>query len=111
MISVIIPVYNGGKYIDGLFRNLRAQRETAEGFELVFIDDGSTDDSFARLSAAEGGANFTVAAYRQENAGVSAARNAPAEYPARSMLTQLKSERLSSGQSVRRTASTECALR
>lgn len=80
MISVIIPVYNGGKYIDGLFRNLRAQRETAEDFELVFIDDGSTDDSFARLSAAEDGANFTVAAYRQENAGVSAARNAGIRY-------------------------------
>lgn len=80
MISVIIPVYNGGKYIDGLFRNLRAQQETAEHFELVFIDDGSKDDSFARLAAAEDGANFTVAAYRQENAGVSAARNAGIRY-------------------------------
>lgn len=79
MISVIIPVYNGGKYIDGLFRNLRAQRETAACFELVFIDDGSKDDSFSRL-AAESGANFTVAAYRQENAGVSAARNAGIRY-------------------------------
>ena len=80
MISIIIPVYNGGKYINGLLENLSAQKETAETFELVFVDDGSNDDSFARLCEAEDGAHFTIAAYRQENAGVSAARNMGIRY-------------------------------
>lgn len=80
MISIIIPVYNGEKYIDGLFKNLENQQKTHETFELVFVDDGSNDGSFARLCAAGDGENFTVAAYRQENAGVSAARNAGIHY-------------------------------
>ena len=43
--------------------------------------------------------------------GTSAERSAAAEYPARSIVTQLKSLRLSSGQRTFLTASAECALR
>ncbi|MFJ4921899.1 glycosyltransferase family 2 protein [Streptomyces sp. NPDC088725] len=48
-VSVVIPVYNPGKYIDPCVDSLLGQTLPAEDFEVLFIDDGSTDDSPARL--------------------------------------------------------------
>lgn len=44
-ISVIIPVYNSAKYLNRCFDSISAQ--TFTDFEVVLIDDGSTDDSGA----------------------------------------------------------------
>lgn len=43
MISVIVPVYNAGKYLRRCIDSILAQTYT--DFELLLIDDGSTDDS------------------------------------------------------------------
>ncbi|GAA4347343.1 glycosyltransferase family 2 protein [Angustibacter luteus] len=50
-VSVIVPVYNPGPHLDRLLTSLDAQSMRVEDLELVFVDDGSTDDSPARLHA------------------------------------------------------------
>lgn len=48
-ISVVIPVYNPGKYLDPCVDSLLRQTLPADEFEVLFVDDGSTDDTPARL--------------------------------------------------------------
>ncbi|MEV7392625.1 MULTISPECIES: glycosyltransferase family 2 protein [unclassified Streptomyces] len=50
-VSVIIPVYNPGKYIQPCIDSLLRQTLPAKEFEVLFVDDGSTDDSPAELDA------------------------------------------------------------
>ncbi len=76
LISVIVPVYNVADQIAACIASLRAQTWT--GFEAIVVDDGSTDDSVARLRAAIGDdPRFHV--IRQANRGLSGARNAALE--------------------------------
>ena len=71
-ISVIVPVYNVAGYVADCIASLRTQDFT--DFEVIVVDDGATDDSHARAVAAiQGDARFSV--IRQDNAGLSAARN------------------------------------
>ncbi|MDR1973237.1 MAG: glycosyltransferase [Bacteroidales bacterium] len=67
LISVIVPVYNGEKYIDVCMNNLLQQ--TYKNLEIIVIDDGSTDSSPEKLK------KYSVKIFRQENKGLSAARN------------------------------------
>jgi glycosyltransferase involved in cell wall biosynthesis len=46
-ISVVLCVYNGGKYLDQAIESVLAQTYT--DFELILLDDGSTDNSLERL--------------------------------------------------------------
>lgn len=49
-ISVVIPVYNSGQSLLLLYQRLiKVLAAEAADFELVFIDDASQDDSFAKL--------------------------------------------------------------
>ncbi|MFI6334507.1 glycosyltransferase family 2 protein [Streptomyces sp. NPDC050535] len=50
-VSVIIPVYNPGKYIKPCIDSLLRQSLPAEEFEVLFVDDGSTDETPAELDA------------------------------------------------------------
>ena len=50
-VSVIVPVYNPGADIDPLIDSLLGQTMPAGERELVFVDDGSTDGTGARLDA------------------------------------------------------------
>ena len=71
-VSVIIPVYNSEKYIGECLESLLAQ--TLSEFEIICVDDGSTDGSASVLkSFAEKDARIRV--LTQENAGAGAARN------------------------------------
>lgn len=70
--SVIIPLYNKASYVTKAIESVLSQ--TFADFELLIMDDGSKDDSFAVASKAiEGRENCHL--HRQENAGVSMARN------------------------------------
>lgn len=70
--SVIIPLYNKSPYVAKAIESVLAQ--TCTDYELIIMDDGSTDNSFEIASKAIGGrGNCQI--YRQQNAGVSMARN------------------------------------
>lgn len=70
--SVIIPLYNKAPYVTKAIGSVLAQ--TFADFELIIVDDGSKDNSFSlALKAIEGSSNCHI--YKQENAGVSVARN------------------------------------
>lgn len=71
-ISVIMPVYNGVKYIEAAVNSVLAQ--TFCDFELILVDDGATDGSGAlcdQLSERD----CRICVLHKENEGVSAARN------------------------------------
>lgn len=70
LVSVVIPLYNKELHIERTINSVLAQN--IQDFELLIIDDGSTDKS------AEVVKSFTdprILLIHQENAGVSAARN------------------------------------
>ena len=70
--SVIIPLYNKAPYVAKAIGSVLAQSFT--DYELIIVDDGSKDNSFSlALKAIEGSSNCHI--YKQENAGVSVARN------------------------------------
>lgn len=71
-ISVIIPVYNAERCLRECMDSLSAQ--TFEDFEIICVDDGSTDGSAAVVADyARGDGRFVV--LRQRNCGAGAARN------------------------------------
>ena len=72
MVSVIIPLYNGRRYIRQAVESVFLQKTA---FELIIIDDGSADNPEEELNGFLGMDN--VRFFRNDmNAGVSAARNA-----------------------------------
>jgi glycosyltransferase involved in cell wall biosynthesis len=50
-VSVVVPVYNPGHDIDDCIRTLLDQSLPADEYEVIFVDDGSTDATPARLDA------------------------------------------------------------
>lgn len=73
-VSVVCPVYNEGENIEELYRRLADVVD--EPAEFVFVDDGSTDDSLARLDRLAGqDERVRVIAFRR-NFGQTAALSA-----------------------------------
>jgi glycosyltransferase involved in cell wall biosynthesis len=72
LISVIIPIYNSEKYLNECISSVLKQ--TYKDFELILVDDGSTDESlkvcndFAKIDS-------RITVVHQVNSGVSIARN------------------------------------
>jgi poly(ribitol-phosphate) beta-N-acetylglucosaminyltransferase len=50
-VSVVVPVYNPGRDIDDCIESLLNQSLPADEYEAIFVDDGSTDETPARLDA------------------------------------------------------------
>lgn len=76
-ITVVIPVYNVEKYIERCLDSLVDQ--TCSDFDLVVVDDGSTDGS-AEICRRFEAKDPRVIFISQENQGVSAARNTGIEW-------------------------------
>jgi len=68
-VSVIVPTYNRSAWIGATLRTVLAQ--THRPHEIIVIDDGSADDTASVVA----GFGSEVRYVRQDNAGVSAARN------------------------------------
>jgi len=73
-ISVIIPFYNAESYIVNAIESVLAQDFTSKDIYLFLIDDGSNDASSYYAKAYEK-QHRNIRYFRQENKGVSAARN------------------------------------
>ena len=72
LLSVVVPVYNAAKFLPHCLDSLCGQ--TYRNLEIVCVNDGSTDDSLAVLKK-YASRDTRIKVIRQENAGVSAARN------------------------------------
>ena len=77
-LSFIVPVYNVEKYLLKCVDSLLAQ--DYDDYEIILVDDGSTDDSWQIIqeyvSRFRGLEDERIRGIHQENAGLSAARNA-----------------------------------
>ncbi|WP_332018862.1 glycosyltransferase family 2 protein [Kaistella sp.] len=71
-ISVIVPVYNATKTINRCIESI--QRQSFKNFELVLINDGSTDDSLT-LCLEYANMDSRIKVFNKKNGGPSAARN------------------------------------
>jgi glycosyltransferase involved in cell wall biosynthesis len=80
LFSVIIPLYNKAAYIERAIQSVLSQ--TFQEFELIVVDDGSTDDPFVQLSVISHQLSVNapeihkkIRVIQQQNQGVSMARN------------------------------------
>lgn len=71
LVSIIAPCYNAEKYLDAAIASIFAQ--DYQNFEVIVVDDGSSDNSVAMLKALQTRYDFQL--YCQVNQGVSAALN------------------------------------
>jgi len=72
-VSIIIPTYNGAKYLPQAVESILAQ--TYDQYEIVIIDDGSTDQTKDIVSDFIDSYPGKIRYIYQDNAGVSVARN------------------------------------
>ena len=72
-VTLVIPVYNVEKYLDRCMASVL--RQTYKNLEIILVDDGSTDSSGAKCDGYRE-KDSRIQVIHQENAGLSAARNA-----------------------------------
>ena len=71
-ISIIIPIYNGEKFIEKCIKSIKNQ--TFKDFEIILVNDGSSDNSGQICDELAKNDN-RIKVIHQENLGVSEARN------------------------------------
>ncbi len=69
-VTVVVPCYNAGRFLDGLMTSL--SRQTFRDFEIVIVDDGSTDKETLQKLDLLGDRARVI---HEENRGLPAARN------------------------------------
>ena len=88
-ISVIIPVYNTAPFLDRCVQSVLAQ--TFKGYELILVDDGSTDGSGAMCDSFAGG-HGNVRALHVPNGGAARARKLGVREAAGRLVTFIDSD-------------------
>ena len=73
LISVIMPNYNGHRFVEQAIDSVLSQ--TYQNFELIVVDDCSTDDSLQRIKIKENTDNRIHVIALEKNSGVANARN------------------------------------
>ena len=71
-VSVITPAYNIGAYLPDAIESV--MRQTFADFELIVVDDGSTDSTF-RIASDYARRDPRIRVLQQKNGGISSARN------------------------------------
>ncbi len=87
LVSVIIPAYNQGRYLGKAIQSVLEQ--TYPNFEVIIVDDGSTDDS---PEVARTFHDPRLQYIYQDNRGLSGARNTGVRYAKGEYLTYLDSD-------------------
>lgn len=72
-VSIVLPTYNRAEFLPQAFASIRSQ--TFTDWELIVVDDGSTDDTSAVVAELTRGWEQPVRYHRQENQGAYGARN------------------------------------
>lgn len=72
-VSIIVPCYNASKYITGCIESILTQKGD-HAFEVIAVDDGSTDDTGALLDSVAA-QDERLRVVHQANRGFSGARN------------------------------------
>ncbi len=72
LVSIVIPVYNGAEYLEKTVNSILSQEYNH--FELLLVNDGSSDNSKEIIDALIVKDN-RIKAFHKENGGVAAARN------------------------------------
>lgn len=81
-LSIIIPIYNVAKWLGRCIASVRNQGLAPKDYEIIAVNDGSTDDSmkvltdFMTREAQSGVETAPIIIVNQDNQGLSAARNA-----------------------------------
>jgi glycosyltransferase involved in cell wall biosynthesis len=89
LVSVLVPSFNYARYVEAALESVRTQ--TYQRFEVIVCDDGSTDDSVARVRrSCRGDDRFHL--ITQENAGQAAALNAAFEVSRGSVVALLDAD-------------------
>lgn len=78
-ISVIVPVYNGEKYIEGCLKCLHRQGIADADMEIILVNDGSTDQSL-ETAQKEASLYRNVMVLNKSNGGLSDTRNYGMQY-------------------------------
>jgi glycosyltransferase involved in cell wall biosynthesis len=87
IVSVVIPVYNGERYLAQAIQSVLEQ--TYKNFELIVVDDGSTDGSAATAKSFE---DARLRYHYQKNGGASKARNTGIELARGGLIAFLDSD-------------------
>ncbi len=89
VVSVVLPVFNGGKYLKNAIDSVLLQNTS--GWELLIVDDGSKDDT-AAICDAYCKKDDRITAFHQQNGGVNAARAKGISYARGEYLTFLDAD-------------------
>ena len=74
ILSIIVPIYNVEKYLERCIKSLLVQDIESSNYEIVMVNDGSTDNSFA-LAQKLCNLSTNIKLVTRENGGLAAARN------------------------------------
>lgn len=72
LVSIIVPVYNVGKYLDECISSVINQKY--KNWELILVDDGSADESW-KICCQYASRHSNIKVFHRENQGVSASKN------------------------------------
>jgi len=89
-ISVILPVYNRAKYLGEALDSVI--RQSYDNYEIIIIDDGSTDASFDIASMYAANLPKQIKVFKQINSGPSRAKNAGIEFSTGEFIAFLDSD-------------------
>ena len=88
-VSIIVPVYNGEKYLSECLDSILLQ--TYENFELIVVNDGSTDDT-GKILEDYARKDCRIHVISQENVGLSGARNKGLDFCIGDYITMIDSD-------------------
>lgn len=87
LVSIIVPVYNGGHYLSKLIESIISKNnELIDKIEIILVNDGSTDDSWEYCGKLAGEIK-QVRCISKENGGIASARNYGLKYATGQFIT------------------------